>query len=560
MDLAFFANMLMFLGVFGGSLLLDSTSSTSTSEDPLYNRNDYTDTENGTNGNDDISTDRESVAWFLKGGDDSLTGSEGDDYANLGSGDDHADMGAGNDIALGGDGNDGISGGNGADQLFGNAGNDALNGNLGDDHLSGDAGDDTLLGGSGNDILTGGLGNDVLSGFDLHASANAGMTGADGADQLFGGEGNDTLLLGHGDIAAGGAGDDSFVLDHRFNDAALGYRITDYTPGSDQIEVLYAPRFDPNSSAEIAPDLRVELSADGESSLIRLNGSIIAQIDGVTDLTAEDITLTADHATDPAYVSNAYSAEVLGTAGADTLTGASAGTAWFAGAGDDHLTGSSAPDYARLGEGDDQADMGAGNDLAHGDAGNDEIHGGDGGDTLYGDAGNDSISGDAGNDFLAGQLGDDHIMGGAGADNINGGGGDDTLSGFTDTAGAASGMTAIDGIDTLWGGDGNDLLILGHGDAAIGGAGSDTFALDFRYDEGPEVCLITDYTRGTDHIELHYTPVFDGNGTEIPPVLSITFGPANAYALLNLDGVQVAQLTGAAGLTVGDIALVPAAP
>lgn len=120
-------------------------------------------------------------------------------------------------------------------------------------------------------------------------------------------------------------------------------------------------------------------------------------------------------------------------------------------------------------------------------------------------------------------------------------------------------MTAIDGIDTLAGGQGADTLILGHGDVATGGAGADTFALDFRYDEGPEVCLITDYTHGIDQIELHYTPVFDDTGTEIPPVLSITFGPGNAYALLNLDGVQVAQLTGAAGLTTADITLMPTA-
>ncbi|MBP9950474.1 MAG: hypothetical protein KBF27_01820 [Cypionkella sp.] len=559
MDLAFFANMLMFLGVFGGSLLLDSSSSSSSSEDPLYDRDDYTDTENGTSGNDDLSTDKESVAWFLNGGEDRLEGSEGDDYANLGSGDDHADMGAGNDIALGGDGNDAISGGNGFDRLFGDAGNDALNGNLGDDQVSGDAGDDTLLGGSGNDILSGGLGNDVLSGFDLNTSALGGMTSADGADQLFGGEGNDSLLLGHGDVAAGGAGDDSFVLDHRFNDAALGYRITDYTAGSDQIEVLYTPRFDAATSAEIAPDLQVELSPDGQSSLIRLNGSIIAQIDGATDLSAADITLTADHLTDPHYAPAAYSAEVLGTAATDTLTGNSAGTAWFAGAGDDHLTGSTAADYARLGDGDDQANMGAGNDMAHGDAGNDAINGEAGSDTILGDAGNDSVGGDDGNDFLAGQLGDDHIWGGAGADNISGGGGDDTLSGFGDNAGAADGMTAIDGIDSLAGGQGADTLILGHGDVATGGAGADTFALDFRYDEGPEVCLITDYTHGIDQIELHYSPVFDGTGTEIPPVLSITFGPGNAYALLNLDGVQVAQLTGAAGLTTADITLMPTA-
>jgi len=61
----------------------------------------------------------------------------------------------------------------------------------GDDQIDGGAGDDLLFGEGGNDILTGGAGSDTLSG----------------------GAGDDTLYLGADDSAAGGDGDDLFVLD-----------------------------------------------------------------------------------------------------------------------------------------------------------------------------------------------------------------------------------------------------------------------------------------------------------------------------------------------------------
>ena len=63
-------------------------------------------------------------------------------------------------------------------------------------------GNDTLYGeaGSGSDTIDGGAGDDVID-------------GGTGADSLSGGAGDDTLTFAEGDTAAGGGGDDTFVLE-----------------------------------------------------------------------------------------------------------------------------------------------------------------------------------------------------------------------------------------------------------------------------------------------------------------------------------------------------------
>lgn len=78
--------------------------------------------------------------------------------------------------------------------------------------INGNGGDNSLTGGNGNDTLNGKVGVDVLS-------------GGGGADRLTGGVGNDTLT--------GGSGDDTFV----FSVGSDKDRLTDFTPGSDIIDV-----------------------------------------------------------------------------------------------------------------------------------------------------------------------------------------------------------------------------------------------------------------------------------------------------------------------------------
>ena len=81
----------------------------------------------------------------------------------------------------------------------GGPGNDALVGVDGDDLLFGGPGDDVIKGNAGKDGLSGGEGADRLD-------------GGGGGDRLDGRGGNDRLFVAGADLAAGGPGDDSFIL------------------------------------------------------------------------------------------------------------------------------------------------------------------------------------------------------------------------------------------------------------------------------------------------------------------------------------------------------------
>jgi Ca2+-binding RTX toxin-like protein len=121
----------------------------------------------------------------------------------------------------------------------------------------------------------------------------------------------------------------------------------------------------------------------------------------------------------------------------------------------------------------------SGNDTLYGGFGNDYIEGGDKDDQLYGDEGNDHLMGDGyiikcnemsaskiywnGNDTLYGGEGDDLIEGSKGNDTLYGGYGDDVLiaDGYDEIDGFIVGdSTKVDhiGNDYLDGGEGNDIL------------------------------------------------------------------------------------------------------
>ncbi len=185
-------------------------------------------------GNDTLIGGSANDTLYGDAGDDSLVGGDGNDvlYGGnptllSGSGNDTLEGGTGNDYLNGGDGNDSLSGGADNDTLIvsgpgnssldGGSGNDLLVAGDGTDILHGGTGDDTLIGGSGpyqqlygdagNDWLYAGTGaNQVLDGGDdndhLYAGEGPGQ-------QLFGGAGNDWLQVGwHRDAAGNPQGDD----------------------------------------------------------------------------------------------------------------------------------------------------------------------------------------------------------------------------------------------------------------------------------------------------------------------------------------------------------------
>lgn len=189
-------------------------------------------------------TNRGSVSFSGRGGDDSLSG---------GISDDSLDGGDGNDNLTGLAGNDAIVGGNGNDVLRGGLGNDLLNGGAGIDTASyseaasgvivnltvssaqiTNEGADTLVGienitGSAfGDILTGDVGANVIDG----GASNDAIDGGAGDDTIFGGAGDDTIIgnLGSNTID-GGDGIDTGVLLEKYVD----YTVTQTGTGSASI-------------------------------------------------------------------------------------------------------------------------------------------------------------------------------------------------------------------------------------------------------------------------------------------------------------------------------------
>lgn len=207
-----------------------------------------------------------------------------------------------------------------------------------------------------------------------------------------------------------------------------------------------------------------------------------------------------------------YLAERIGTAGNDVMTGAVAGTAFFAGDGNDSMTGTAQADYI---------EGGAGNDTAFGLDGNDTLTGGDGNDMLYGGGGNDTFAPGKGTDLVDGGNGADIVQINAASTAVRVSGlpsaviietstGTITLSNvesveFTDTTldiaavlglragiilgtGAADSLTGtsdddmimgLGGNDVLSGGAGNDTILSGYGnDVMRGGDGNDLLKVE----------------------------------------------------------------------------------
>jgi Ca2+-binding RTX toxin-like protein len=152
--------------------------------------------------------------------------------------------------------------------------------------------------------------------------------------------------------------------------------------------------------------------------------------------------------------------EIFGDAGNDRLRGDDGGDALEGGRGNDTLSGGAGGDSLEGGSGNDVLDGGAGDDTMDGEGGNDVSRGGGGDDVLDGGPGNDVMSGAAGNDRSEGGAGNDRVRGDAGNDFLDGRDGNDRLDG-----GAGNDQVlGISGSDRLTGGAGNDLISGGGGD------------------------------------------------------------------------------------------------
>jgi Ca2+-binding RTX toxin-like protein len=322
-------------------------------------------------------------------------------------------------------------------------------------------GDDTFLGDGTDETADGGEGNDTLDG------------GA-GLDSLNGGDGNDILIVAgvtvvSGESYIGGAGTDTLRLSHSISVQEFNFQLATVS-SIDRIEFVSTI-----GDFSIAYFAGSQISA-GVSSSASILGSPLIDVfqifmDQAGALSLAGLTFSNWGGSD--------SLQIVGTIGADTITGSSQFDIIFGTDGNDTISG-----------------LGAADSLS-GEAGTDTLNGGDGGDFLYGGQDADSLFGNNGNDLLEGGAGADVLGGGADVDTASyadstagvsvdlasgtGSGGyaqGDTLFSIERVIGSAlndtlSGRDYI--TDTLDGGDGDDVLMGRYGgDILNGGAGIDS--------------------------------------------------------------------------------------
>ena len=131
---------------------------------------------------------------------------------------------------------------------------------------------DTLDGGEGHDILFGGAGDDSLSG----GEGDDFMVGWGGYNILDGGAGDGAIVVESHDIAAGGGGEDTFlVIADQNSDAA---QILDFDGAYDRIEIYYeaCELSDPESD----PLLELKEMPPAEGSAVGTKSDISIVFDG----------------------------------------------------------------------------------------------------------------------------------------------------------------------------------------------------------------------------------------------------------------------------------------
>lgn len=233
-----------------------------------------------------------------------------------------------------------------------------------------------------------------------------------------------------------------------------------------------------------------------------------------------------------------------GTPDADLISGTESNDTIVGLGGDDTLRGQ---------DGDDTITGSADNDNVNGGRGDDLLIGEGGDDYIYGDRGNDLIGGDAGDDYLSGNLGADTIVGGTGEDTLRGGAGDDWIIGFVDsTDDEVIDETDVNDPDLLLGNDGEDIIWMGSGDTANGGADADIF-LTGTYVDGSAAPVVEDFTPGEDVLAI-YIPS-DEVDTAVVEITDV-----GGDAQVTVNGEVVATLLGVGGtMTVADLGLAEAA-
>lgn len=300
---------------------------------------------------------------------------------------------------------------------------------------------------------------------------------------------------------------------------------------------------------QLLPDVTDDLVEDVTDPLEDVTDPLEDLVETAEDLLPDDTTINA--------ILDQVTGDMTGAGGVDEMLsarvdmddafgrgGEDAQTGTF---NDDLVTGGDGQDALFGDEGNDTLMAGAGNDELYGDSGDDELHGeagvdfldgGEGDDILDGGAGRDLLFGGEGDDVLYGGAANDFLQGGQGADTLDGGSGDDTLDGLY-----GDGGTDTDDGDVLWGGDGDDRIILGHGDMAHGGEGADTFVSGSYIENAEFAGHVADFNPSEDRIEV----IFDPQENPDPMLEVLDFADGSGADII-LNGEVILSVAGAQGL------------
>ncbi|UWQ61144.1 Hint domain-containing protein [Leisingera caerulea] len=392
---------------------------------------------------------------------------------------------------------------------------DVILGGAGDDSIYAGAGDDTVEGGSGGDLILG----DGVSGATAAVTITIDRTTAGIANQLFaytidpetGEISNVVVLTENANESAGG----SFTYNAP-EGAIVGVGI------SNAKGTYYSSGYGGN--AGLNSDGLVHTHGFGQNP----DGSVqigFEDLPGLGDRDFDDVLLTVDLGTSGTSFDNThfdYSSDPLDPAmpGDDLLTGGEGDDTILGGGGNDTIDGGDGSDSVDGGTGDDVIDTSRDSgvplpdrgfpgytgtdpdipfipadpdpaddmDTVLGGAGNDTISTGDDADLIDGGTGMDVIDGGIDDDTIDGGAGDDFLAGNEGSDILYGRGGDDTIFGGLDPAfpdglnitddgsdGRPADPDPANGMDTIRGGGGNDLIYGQDDDDYItGGSGDDT--------------------------------------------------------------------------------------
>ncbi|WP_025805134.1 retention module-containing protein [Pseudomonas chlororaphis] len=231
-------------------------------------------------------SDSAAVSISYQGG-HTLTGTAGDDVLLAGSVDNLINAGDGNDVLIAGSGNNTLHGDAGNDLLFSGPGNDLLDGGTGNDtasyaHASAGVTVDLALLGAQN---TGGAGTDILTAIEnlVGSNYNDSLTGDNNANIITGGLGNDVLNGGGGDdlligglgnnSLSGGSGSDTFQWQQGNSGHDL---ITDFTPGTDKLDLSQLLQGENASSASLDDYLHFTVTGSGPSLVTSIDVSAAA--------------------------------------------------------------------------------------------------------------------------------------------------------------------------------------------------------------------------------------------------------------------------------------------